>query len=300
MTGTPLYTWDDLQYFLAVARTGQLSTAARHLRSSHATVARRIERLEYALKVKLFERNPRGYVLTSIGRRLVETAETIERAANELQSEIGGEAGTQRGSVRLSALEGFGNFFLMPRLPDFLKAYPNITLELVTIQQIMSLARREADITIVLEPPKIGLYVSELLGDYDLAIFASKAYLEAAGPIKSREDIPDHPFIGYIEDMIFSPSLDYLSEIHPRLRANFQSSSIHAQLSAVRSGFGLSVLPFFMTRLYPDLVQVLPEIHLRRSLWVMCHRDIEAVPRVRLVVDFLKETVRSNRELLMR
>ena len=55
-----------------------------------------------------------------------------------------------------------------------------------------------------------------------------------------------------------------------------------------------------MTRLYPDLVQVLPEFHLRRSLWVMCHRDIEAVPRVRLVVDFLKETVKSNRALLMR
>ncbi|MGH6810488.1 MAG: helix-turn-helix domain-containing protein, partial [Ensifer adhaerens] len=69
----PNFTWDDLQFFLAVARTGQLSTAARRLRTSHATVSRRIDRLEFALKVKLFERNPRGYVLTAIGQRFVET-----------------------------------------------------------------------------------------------------------------------------------------------------------------------------------------------------------------------------------
>ena len=78
MTNSSQFTWDDLQFFLAVARTGQLSTAARQLRTSHATVSRRIDRLEFALKVKLFERNPRGYVLTAMGNRFVETAEKME------------------------------------------------------------------------------------------------------------------------------------------------------------------------------------------------------------------------------
>src|SRR6478736_6318385 len=88
MNNPPQFTWDDLQFFLAVARTGQLSTAARRLRTSHATVSRRIDRLEFALKVKLFERNPRGYVLTGMGQRFVETAERIERETEQLQLDI--------------------------------------------------------------------------------------------------------------------------------------------------------------------------------------------------------------------
>jgi len=76
------FTWDDLQYFLAVARTGHLSSAARSLRTSHATVSRHIDRLEFSLKTKLFERNPRGYELTTVGRRLVDTVERIEQRLN--------------------------------------------------------------------------------------------------------------------------------------------------------------------------------------------------------------------------
>lgn len=111
----PNFTWDDLQFFLAVARTGQLSTAARRLRTSHATVSRRIDRLEFALKVKLFERNPRGYVLTTMGQRFVETAERMERETEQLQLDISDGMTAQRGVVRLSTLEGFRQ--LLPRGP---------------------------------------------------------------------------------------------------------------------------------------------------------------------------------------
>lgn len=104
------FTWDDLQYFLAVARTGQLSSAARSLRTSHATVSRHIDRLEFSLKTKLFERNPRGYELTTVGRRLVDTVERIEAEAERLQSDISESGSLLRGVVRLSAPEGFSNF----------------------------------------------------------------------------------------------------------------------------------------------------------------------------------------------
>ncbi|MFP3802200.1 LysR family transcriptional regulator, partial [Paraburkholderia sp. SIMBA_027] len=110
-----------------------LSTAARQLRSSHATVSRRIDRLEFALKVKLFERNPRGYVLTAMGNRFVETAEKMELETERLRADLTTGAMAQRGVVRLSAPEGFANFFFATVLPQFAERHPHLSLELVTI-----------------------------------------------------------------------------------------------------------------------------------------------------------------------
>lgn len=295
MTHQPHFTWDDLQFFLAVARTGQLSTAARQLRTSHATVARRIDRLEFALKVKLFERNPRGYVLTGMGQRFVDTAEKMEQETERLQADLAAGAMAQRGVVRISAPEGFANFFFAPILQDFHLRHPNIFLELVTIQQIMSLSRKEADLAVVLDPPKAGPYFSEKLTNYHLQVYGSRDYLARNPPIACRDDLLNHVFIGYIQDMIFAPGLDYLDDIHPRIRPQFQSSSIFAQLTATRNGLGLCVLPYFFASRYPELQMVLPnEVDLERHYWITCHRDLRHVPRVRIIIDFLTESVRRN------
>ncbi|MFT4184790.1 MAG: LysR family transcriptional regulator [Rhizobium sp.] len=289
------FTWDDLQFFLAVARTGQLSTAARQLRTSHATVSRRIDRLEFALKVKLFERNPRGYMLTGMGQRFIDTAERMEQETERLRADLTAGSAAQRGVVRISAPEGFSNFFFTTMLPEFTAKYPNIALELVTIQQIMSLSRKEADIVVVLDPPKAGPYFTEKLTDYHLQVYGSQDYLARHGPVRSRNDLPDHAFVGYIEDMIFAPGLDYLGDIHPRIRPQFQSSSIFAQLSATKSGLGLCVLPFFIACRHPDLQMVLPdEVDLKRHYWITCHRDLRQSPRVRTVIEFLMDAVQRN------
>ncbi|MCB5203661.1 LysR family transcriptional regulator [Neorhizobium sp. T786] len=295
------FTWDDLQYFLAVARTGQLSTAARHLRTSHATVSRRIDRLEFALKVKLFERNPRGYVLTSIGQRFIETAEKIEAETDRLQADVATGVTAQRGVIRMSAPEGFANFFFTQRMGAFYAQHPNISLELVTIQQIMSLSRKEADIAVTLDPPKAGPYSTDKITDYNLNVYASAEYLAKSGPIRRRDDLLAHPFIGYIEDMIFAPGLDYLGDVHPGIKPRFQSSSIFAQLTATKNGFGLCVLPHFIARAQPDLTIVLPEeVTLTRSYWLVCHRDLSSVPRVRSVSDYIYSAVRTNQEAFLR
>ncbi|MCM2292356.1 LysR family transcriptional regulator [Allorhizobium sp. BGMRC 0089] len=289
------FTWDDLQFFLAVARTGQLSTAARQLRSSHPTVLRRIDRLEFALKVKLFERNPRGYVLTPIGHRFVETAEKVELEAARLQDEAADGSALQRGVVRLSAPEGFSNFFFSHHLTALAALHPAIALELVTIQQIMSLSRKEADLAVVLDPPKAGPYHHELLTQYQLSIYASEAYLLAHDMPETPEDLLNHAFIGYIQDMIFAPGLDYLDDIHKRIRPAFQSSSIFAQLTATLNGLGVCVLPKFIAEQYPQLKPVLPDLLLDRHYWIVCHNDLLHVPRVRSVMQFLRMSVQDNR-----
>lgn len=297
---TNLFNWDDLQFFLAVARTGQLSAAARQLRTSHVTVARRIDKLEFALKVRLFERNPRGYMLTAVGQRFVETAERMEVEAERLQADISGGA-TSRGVVRISAPEGFSNFFFVGKLANFGRRHPNISLELVTIQQIVSLSRKEADVAVTLDPPKAGPYFSEKILDYSLHVYGSASYLDAHGPIRTRDDLLKHPFIGYIEDMIFAPGLDYLGDVHAGIRADLQSSSIFAQLTATLDGLGLCVLPHFIASRYPQLRIVLEdEVDLRRGYWILCHRDLRDLPRVGSVIAFILDAVRAERENFIR
>lgn len=288
------FSWDDLPFFLAVARTGQLSAAARELRTNHVTVSRRLDRLEGDLGVRLFERSPRGYRLTALGERLVERADAMERDAAVFAEAATEGPATPRGTVRLATPEGFGNFFLADHLPGLARSHPALLIELVPIQQIMSLSRREADLSVALHSPSSGPYRRERILSYRLFVYASRGYLDAHGPIRSAAHLAAHPVIGYIEDMIFAPGLDYLREVLPGTRASYQSSSIQAQLAATRAGFGLGVLPFFIASRYPDLVPVLPrEVHIERAYWLICHDDLVAAPRIRLLSDFIRDAAQS-------
>ncbi|MBN9244048.1 MAG: LysR family transcriptional regulator [Mesorhizobium sp.] len=294
------FTWDDLQFFLAVARSGQLASAARQLRTNHATVSRRIDRLEQALSAKLFERNPRGYMLTAIGERLVQSAEQIEREAANFRNEAASGASQMTGVLRLSSLEGFGSYFLADRLPRFTQAHANLSIELVTIQQIVSLSRREADMSITLTSPRTDFYHYEKITTYRLFVYGTRAYLDAHPPIAKREDLLSHRMIGYIEDMIFTPGLDYHREILPGLRASYQSSSIHAQLRATLKGVGLCVLPHFMAAGFDELVPVLErDICLERDYWCVSHRDLSAAPRIRALAEFVRTEAKQAEQLFL-
>ena len=289
------FTWDDLQYFLAVARTGQLTTAARRLRTNHVTVSRRIDRLEESLSARLFERNPRGYVLTALGEKLIESAEIMEREADRFQTEASGGTASLTGVVRLNVLEGFANFFLAERLPVMAQSYPGLSIEMVTIQQIMSLSRREADMSITLHATHSGPYFQEKLIPYRLFIYGSSEYLARQPPIEQQSDLSSHRFIGYIEDMIFTPGRDYMREILPGLRPDYQSSSIFAQLSATRSGFGLCILPYYIACNYPELVPIMPKsLHLDRDYWMICHEDVANTPRMRGLSNFIKSELATQ------
>ncbi|TWG97038.1 LysR family transcriptional regulator [Mesorhizobium sp. J18] len=292
------FTWDDLQFFLAVAKSGQLSAAARKLRTNHATVSRRIDRLEQALSAKLFERSARGYVLTALGERLVEKAEAMEREAVSLENEAASSKTEIGGVVRLSTLEGFGNYFLADRLPVLARSQPGLSIELLTIQQIVSLSRREADMSITLTTVKAGAYHHEKITPYRLFVYGSRDYLAAHPPIERHADLTGHRFIGYVEDTIFTPGLDYHREVLPGLRASYQCSSIHAQLAATRGSVGLCILPHFIASLYPDLVPVIPrEVHLDRDYWSICHEDLAAAPRIRMLTDFIKTEAKAAADL---
>jgi DNA-binding transcriptional LysR family regulator len=293
------FDWDDLRFFLAVARAGRLTIAARRLGADHATVSRRVTSLEAALKATLFERRPQGYALTAQGERLVIAAEAIESAALAAASEIGGADLALSGAVRIGAPDGFGTLFLAPRAVRLSERYPELEIQLVAMPRLLSLSKREADVAIALSPPKEGKVVARKLTDYRLALYAAPAYLAGAAAIRSAEDLSGHPLISYIDDLIITPELDYLDEIAKGLRPRLQFSTLVAQMHCAMTGAGICVLPHFMAAGRPELVPVLPEIQLTRTFWLIVHAELKDVARIRAAVDFLVRETRAARAIFL-
>lgn len=283
-----------MRFFLMLARTGQLTEAARQIGSSHVTVARRMDRLEAALNQRLFTRNAKGYMLTPAGRRLIETAERMEAAAEGLAP--GPEEGAGlTGTFRLAMPEAFGSYFADHLLPGFTRRFPRVSLEMITMTQVMSLSRREADLSVTVDPLDKAPYQSVKLLDYDLGLYATQSYLDGAPLDLGREDLPNHAHIGYIEGMIFSPGLDYLDEVHAGLRPMIKGSSIFNQLAATRAGLGLCVLPCYVAERFADLVRVLPEtVRLQRGYWLTGHRDTLQLRRERAIGRYLQDELRQR------
>ena len=292
------FDWNDLRSFLAVARSGRLTVAAARLRLDHTTLSRRIGALEHGLRAKLFDRSPSGYTLTEQGQRLLPIAESMERVAIGAAEAVGGTAAGIDGIVRIGSPEGFGSYFLAPRVPKLKRSYPDLTVQLVAASAVFSLAKRDADIVISVSRPPAGRLVATKLIDYDLALYAAPAYLAEHPAIRSEQDLGRHAFVSYIGDLLTFPELDFLQHVAPDGCSSVQSSNLVAQLKATQAGAGLCVLPAFLAVEESGLVRVLPErVSLTRSLWLTVHQDLSELARIRAAVRFIKAEVEGARNL---
>ena len=258
MTRRHCLNWDDLRIFLEVARQGHLSPAAKRLNVDHTTVSRRIAQLELALGIKLFERTRSGLVLRDAGRELLRHAEAIESHALSA-SEFFGFAGSEYGgTVRIATMEGIASLYLAPRLDRLQASHPSIKLELVTSAQPLNLSRREADLFLsFFRPSGRGLYTQKI-GEFELCLYASAAYLKRHGAPAKVEDLENHAFVDYIDDLVAIDAVRWLSDVIKNPRIVFHSNSMIAQHHAAVAGLGLVLLPSFAAardqRLKPVLV----------------------------------------------
>ena len=284
-------TWDDLRYFLELARHKRLTHAGHKLSVDHTTVARRVEHLEQTLGCRLFEPGAEGYALTETGQRLFAHAESIESSIALLRDEATGQSVRVSGVVRIGAPEGFGTMFLVPRLGALLDEHPDLEVELLTLPRFPSLAAREADINVTLDPPSAGRYIATRLTDFGYGLYASRDYLARHGPIAHMSELAAHRFAGYIDELLLSPQLNYLDEIEPRPRGAVAASGMLAQSEAVRGGLCVGVLAHYLAR-DPALVRLFPqEAAWTRTFWLATHADWYRLRRIRTVWDYLRRSV---------
>jgi DNA-binding transcriptional LysR family regulator len=284
--------WEDLRYFVALARYGTLSATARKLRVNHATVARRVESLEALLGRPLFDRRPDGYVLTEEGRAVLDEAQVMDEAALSVLRRL--DTGTElTGLVRLTAGRVLAERFLIGRLDAFHERYPAIDLEVTGGSRLVSLARREADIALVYGAPKDSDLVARRVAKIAFGLYTSPAYR------KQIQDAVTPAFIGFDEESEFVAEAAWLARQFGDRRFSFRTSSQTTQAAAARAGYGVALLPRYVAANDPALVEVMPrERTPEREVWLLLRRDLRKVPRVRALADYLIEIFRRERRLL--
>ena len=278
--------WDDLRIFITAARSRSFGEAAQRLGMDATTVGRRIQRLETALRSTLFVRSRQGLTLTAVGARLRDAGGSVEQAIETASAHAPGEAVS--GVVRISASEGFGTRFIAPALPAFLADKPGLSIELAANSGFLSPANREVDMAVTLTLPQSPRLTVERLTDYDLQLYASKAYLARAGRPRGIDDLRRMDLVGYVDDLIYADALRYLDDVAPDLRPRITSSSIAAQQVLVQAGAGIAVLPRFMAVDDAALEVVLEDqVRLRRTFWISTHHDLQATARLRAIRTWL-------------
>jgi DNA-binding transcriptional LysR family regulator len=275
--------WTDLQHFLALAREGSLSAAARSLNVDHVTVARRIAALEASMSLKLVDRRPRSYELTEdgkhiakIGAPMAETAFAVERTAQASKSEIGGE-------VAISAPPSLANVLIAPKLMRLRQLHPGIRLKLIGEKRTASLNRREADLALRLSRPTEPGLIARKIGYFEFALYGSPEYLKAT---------PPHAFvfIAYDGSMDEVPQQRWLRRFAGTREIVLRTNDLENQAAAARAGIGLAALPRFLGDADPRLKH--HEIGGRpvgREVWLVLHRDLRRAPAVRAVASFIAD-----------
>ena len=296
---TDQFDWNLVRSFLAITRAGSMTAAAKRLKIDYSTLSRRIASLEASLGSQLFDRRTSGSSLTEAGEQLLEMAEQMDQLATAAAQSIGDAKLQANGAVRIGTPDGFGTKFLAPRLGELCDRHPDLTVELVAMPREFSLSRREADIAVSLTQPSEGRLHSRKLTDYELGLYASKNYLTEHPAIETTADVPSHRFISYIDDLIYSPELEYTHFVSPELRPAIKSSNLIAQLNSTVAGAGLCVLPCFIAQTEPELVRVLPNFRLIRTFWLVLHSDLRNIARVRVTADFMAEQASQAQALFL-
>ncbi|MCB9993562.1 MAG: LysR family transcriptional regulator [Hyphomicrobiaceae bacterium] len=288
--------WEDARLFLAVARAGQMLGAARSLGVNQATLSRRLTALESDLGTRLLFRSTTGCQLTESGQKLKKALEAAEGPILSAVLQLSGTELDMSGTVRIGAPDGFGVSFLAPQLPRLMDLHPSLRLELVPVSRTFSLSQREADIAVLIGRPSQGRLVVRKLTDYSLSLYATPDYLAQRGTPKDIEDLSAHRLVGYVEDLIPTPELNFEREISKSWRNALAISSAMGQFEAVRAGAGIGILHDYIASEAEDLVRVLPEITISRAYWTAVHENLRSSPQVAAVSRFLTKVVEQSRE----
>lgn len=266
--------WEDLKTVLCLQRGGSLAAAAKILGVNYTTVARRVDRLELSLDVKLFDRLASGYVVTDAGLEVARYASEMESRQDSLYRALRAQRETLRGPLKITAPQLLISSHLMPVLDEFTKLYPDVDLAVLASNELLNLNRREADIAIRVSDKPADTLVGQRLTKQKSAVYASPAVAEI---------IKDNPrrMIDWIGFNDWSkPPPDALSN-YPNNRMKIRFDDMSVAIAAAEAGLGVIGMPMFLGNTNRHLVQV-PVRKPRKypDIWVLSHRDLRADPGV--------------------
>jgi DNA-binding transcriptional LysR family regulator len=288
--------WDDLQYVLAVAEAGSLAAAAAANGVNRTTALRRINAFERKHGLRVFERLPGGYVLTSAGNELLAAARGLEHTILTLERKIAGQDQRAEGTVRLATTDTLIASVLPAKLADFSSAHPGIELEVTASNTMADLARRAADVAIrpVIAPPEtlIGRRICAVA----FAVYASQAYVRSnncAAPLENQSWLWPNATLAN------TSVARWMSDAVPDARRVAQVDSLVTMQEVCAAGAGLAALPCYLGDTDSRLVRVRAPIReMTTALWLLTHPDIVRTTRFRLFLDYIGAALAGERQLI--
>jgi DNA-binding transcriptional LysR family regulator len=287
--------WDDVRYFLAVARGGSVRAAAERVGVNHATVLRRVAQLEERLGAHMFEKLPSGYRLTAAGEEVLELAEQMEASSLQLETRVFGRDQSVRGLLRVTLAPPLSTHLLMPDFTEFARLHPDIEMEILSSGELANLTNREADVAIrvvynrkTLPLTLHGLKGPEVFGGvYISRERLAKTRAGAADPVRwiviSMHGIPDWASEGEVTTT----------------RVPFRVTDADGQIAAVRQGLGITTLPCFVGDADPLLARVPgTDLHMDGTLWLLTQGETRKTKRVRLFTEFVSGKLTAHAPLL--
>ena len=281
--------WAHLQSFVAVAEGGSLSAAARALHSSQPTLSRHVALLETQMGTRLFDRSNDGVVLTQAGSDLMAQASTMADAAARLGTLRDGRSPKMAGTVRITASQIVATYHLPQILSRFHQRHPDVELELVASDETENLLRREADIAVRMYRPTQNDVITQHVGTFGLAAYATPDYVARHGMPSGINDLTDHQVIGYDRSTLIIDAMHAKGLSVTRDFFTFRSDDQVVCWQMARAGFGIGFNHAAIGDADPTLIKVADEADVgQMPVWLTAHPELRSTPRIRRVFDFLK------------
>lgn len=295
-----MFDWNDLQHFLAVARCGSSTAAAKELKVDQSTVQRRLAELERRLGQPLVERRPSGYRLTAFGEQLLPHAQGVERSILALQQVVQSSARELTGVVRVTCPEPIVYRISQSALLErFRLRHPRLQVEFLMSDRYLDLRKGEADVALRSGDTIDDKLVGRKIGDSLWAVYASRAYVQRHGSPHGIEDLERHALVGLDEKMSGHRAAVWLRQVAPRARMAATADSVLGLVSSVKAGVGLAPLPTALGDAEPDLVRVLGPIPELARIWrILTTPQLRRTRRVSAFFEFMVSEVDALRPIL--
>ena len=295
-----MFEWDDLRYFLAVARQGSTIAAGRALHVNQSTVQRRLAALERRIGRPLVKRQPTGYRLTELGEEMVTYAEQVEQAVLAFEHHLEAARREAVGVVRVTCPEPLVYRITKSSLLDrFHARYPGIRVEFVMSDKYLDLAKGEVDVALRSGDTDDDELVGRKIADSIWAVYASRKYVEQHGMPERVEDLERHPLVGFDDTMTNHRAAKWLQQVAPNGKIVARNNSVLGLLYAVKAGIGIAPLPTALGDTEEDLVRVLEPIPELARVWrLLTTPELRRTPRVAAFFDFMIEEIATLKPIL--
>ena len=295
-----MFDWDDLRYFVAVARFGSTTAAGRALTVDQSTVQRRLAQLEQRLGQPLVERHPTGYRLTPFGEQLLPHAQRVEESVRALQQVVQSTGRELTGVVRVTCPEPIVyRISRSPLLDRFHARHRGLRVEFLMSDRYLDLGKGEADVALRSGDTSESKLVGRKVGDSLWAVYGSESYIERHGRPLRVEDLQQHALVGLDEAMAGHRATAWLRQVAPGARMAASVNSVLGLVSSAKAGVGLAPMPTALGDAEPDLVRVLGPIPELTRIWrILTTRQLRRTARVAAFFDFMVSEVETLRPIL--